>query len=105
MGADDHQFFDSVSPEDDAAPAPPEPPLHFQCTPPPEILAEICRGLENRHKRLMVAAWALSPPGAAAPIQTYRRIWRYYETRPGLIDRPGKLTVASILAEVADIVR
>lgn len=101
MGSEDGQFFDSASPDDDD---PPPPPLRFQSTPPPELLEQICRGFLNRHKRLMVAAWALSPPGVAPPVDTFRRLWRYYELRNGLIDRPGKVTIASILYEVADIV-
>lgn len=102
MSFDD--YFDSVSPDNDAPPEAPLPPLRLECTPPPFVLEQLCKGFANRHKRLMVAAWALTPAAERAPVETFRRIWRCYELTTGLIDRPGRLTTASILQEVAALV-
>ena len=81
------------------------PPLAIHCTPPAWVMTEVCKGFSNRHKRLMVAAWALTPPLERTPIETFRRVWNFYNLQGGdRIDRPGKVTIASILNEVAGIV-
>jgi hypothetical protein len=64
-------------------------------------LDELDPGCLPRHRRLFVAGFALSKPGVNNGTADLRRAYDLYETRrPGLIDRPTRLTVASIIAEL-----
>lgn len=75
--------------------------LHPELRPVPRFwLDELGRNHLPRHQRLWVAAFALTKPGDTGTA-AFRRAWDLYELRrPGLIDRPTRLSVAAIIAEL-----
>lgn len=64
-------------------------------------LDELGRDFLPRHQRLWVAGFALERAEDAGTTAHFRRAYDLYELRrPGLLDRPTRLTVASIIAEL-----
>ncbi len=59
---------------------------------------------DNRHKRLFVAGWLLSdgtPEGDEFALKRALKLWQFREHE---LARPGRLTVAAIVAEVERLV-
>lgn len=78
---------------------------HPEIRPVPRFwLDELGREALPRHQRLWVAGFALERPDDAGTTAHFRRAYDLYEHgRPGLLDRPTRLTVASIVAELEQL--
>jgi hypothetical protein len=71
---------------------------------PSDLLDHEMAKADPRHKRLFVAAMALSDTMVASHAPALKQAHDLYNLRaPGLLDRPTRLTVASIIGELEQI--